>query len=289
MSERLAFVVVLLGAILWGTSGTAQTFIPVTVDPFIIATLRLAIGGFVLFFILIIFNKIKFKGWPWKATIGAAIILALFQYSFFTSVRLTGVAIGTVVTIGSAPLFAGILEWVILRKLPPKKWFIATFFSIIGSLLLFLNKELLILNTTGIIVGLGAGFLFASYTFMNKKILENVGAIQMVAVVFSISALILSPFFFAFNKEGLLTTEGILAILYIGIFTASIAYVLFSIGLKKISASSATTLSLAEPLTAALLGVFIVGEDLNMTAWIGISFLLGGILIITLGRKRIKS
>src|SRR5699024_11331643 len=85
------------------------------------------------------------------------------------------------------------------------------FFSIIGSLLLFLNKELLILNTTGIIVGLGAGFLFASYTFMNKKILENVGAIQMVAVVFSISALILSPFFFAFNKEGLLTTEGILA------------------------------------------------------------------------------
>lgn len=154
--------------------------------------------------------------------------------------------------------------------------------------MLFLNKELLIINTVGIIVGLGAGFLFASYTFMSKKILENAGAIQMVAVVFSISAIILSPLYFSFEKEGLFTTQGIIAILYIGIFTASIAYVLYSIGLKKISVSSATTLSLAEPLTAALLGVFVVGEHLNMTAWIGISFLMGGILIITLGRKTIK-
>lgn len=285
MSERFAYMIVLFGAVLWGTAGTAQTFIPATVDPMIIAMLRLGISGFLLFLILLVLGKLKFAMWPWRTTIITAIILGLFQYSFFTSIRLTGVAIGTVVTIGSAPLFAGVLDGIFLKRVPSRQWFIATFFSILGSAMLFLNKELLIVNPIGIIVSLGAGFLFASYTFMSKKILERVGAIEMVAVVFSISALILSPLYFSFEKQGLFTIEGILAIIYIGIFTAGVAYILYSVGLKKISVSSATTLSLAEPLTAALLGVLVVGEYLNMTAWLGVLFLMGGMLIITLGRK----
>lgn len=170
-----------------------------------------------------------------------------------------------------------------------KKMVYCYIFSIIGSVILFLNKELLILNTTGIIVSLGAGFLFACYTFINKKILEITGAVQAIAVVFSLSAIILIPFFFSFEKEGLFTIPGILTVLYIGVFTSGIGYILFSIGLKKIPASSATTLTLAEPLMAALLGVLVVGEHLNTTAWVGILFLLGGILIITLSHKKIRT
>lgn len=70
-----------------GTTGTAQTFIPATVDPLIIAMLRLAISGFLLFFILLILRKIDFIDWPWKATIITAIIMVFYQYSFFTSIR----------------------------------------------------------------------------------------------------------------------------------------------------------------------------------------------------------
>ena len=53
----------------------------------------------------------------------------------------------------------------------------------------------------------------------------------------------------------------------------------------KYPSSSALTLSLAEPTTAALLGVFVVGEILSTTSWIGIGLLLGSIAILTLGSK----
>lgn len=282
----MSYFIVLCGAILWGTTGTAQTFIPSTVDPFIVATLRLTIGGITLIIILSILKKIDLTIWPWKKVFIVALALAVFQYFFFSSVRLTGVAIGTVVSIGSAPVFSGVMEWSFNKRPPNRQWMVATMLAIIGSLLLFLNRELVVLDPVGIIYALIAGLLFAIYAFMNKLILEKGDAIQAVAVVFTISAFILLPFFFKFNSEGLMTPSGLLAILYIGLVTTVIGYVLFSIGLKKIPSSAATTLSLAEPFTAAILGVVVVGEYLNASAWAGVFLLIAGILVLTIRKEK---
>lgn len=282
LSERMAYIVVLCGAILWGTSGTAQTFIAETVDPFIVATLRLAIGGFVLMVGLLLLGKLHLSKWPLKVMVLVAIVLACFQISFFSAVRMTGVAIGTVVTIGSAPMFAGLLEWFLLGSLPNRRWLIATSMAIIGSGLLFLNKELVLVNPAGVSIALIAGFLFASYTFLNKKVVEYVSAIEAVAGVFTLSALMLLPFYFIFSSEGLMMKSSFIAIVYIGLITAALGYVLFVMGLKYIPSSAATTLSLAEPFTAAVLSVVIVGEQLNVSAWIGISLLMTGIIVLSI-------
>jgi len=286
LSERMAYLLVLSGAILWGTTGTAQTFIPETVDPFIVATMRLTVGGFVLLLVLLFLGKINPSRWPLKHIVIVALALALFQFCFFSSVRLTGVAVGTVVSIGSAPVFSGLMEWIILRTPPNRQWFIATTLAIIGSMLLFFNKELVIIEPLGIMFAFGAGFLFATYTFLNKKVLEKIDTIEAIAVVFTISAFVLLPFFFNFSSEGLLTKSGILAVLYIGIVTTALGYLLFVNGLKYIPSSAATTLSLAEPFTAAVLGVVIVGEYLNMSAWFGVILLMLGIVVLTIRPRR---
>lgn len=289
MSQRLAYVAVLLGAVLWGTTGTSQTFMPQTIHPMAVGASRLAVGGFTLLIILLIMRKIDFRNWPWKATIYAAVSMAVFQYLFFSSVRLTGVAIGTVVTIGSAPVFSGLIEWVILRRRPTRVWLSATALAIVGCSLLFLNKEGVVVNPIGIAMSLGAGSLFAVYALVNKDVLDRVPTVPAVAVIFSLSALMLLPFLFLFETEGLFTGRGITVVLYLGIVATSVAYILFSTGLKRIPSSSAVTLSLAEPLTAALLSVIVVGERLDVTSWAGIAMLLGGILVLTLsGRKRKK-
>ena len=289
MSQRLAYVAVLLGAVLWGTTGTSQTFMPQSIHPMAVGASRLAVGGFTLLIILLIMRKIDFRNWPWKATIYAAVSMAVFQYLFFSSVRLTGVAIGTVVTIGSAPVFSGLIEWVILRRRPTRVWLSATALAIVGCSLLFLNKEGVVVNPIGIAMSLGAGSLFAVYALVNKDVLDRVPTVPAVAVIFSLSALMLLPFLFLFETEGLFTGRGITVVLYLGIVATSVAYILFSTGLKRIPSSSAVTLSLAEPLTAALLSVIVVGERHDVTSWAGIAMLLGGILVLTLsGRKRKK-
>ena len=289
MSQRFAYLLVLLSAVLWGTAGTAQTFMPQTIHPLAIGASRLAVGGFTLLIILFIMRKISFKNWPWKATIYAAISMAVFQCLFFSSVRLTGVAIGTVVTIGSAPVFSGLIEWIVVKRRPTRVWLTATTLAIIGSALLFFNTNGVVVNPVGIAMSLGAGSLFALYAVVNKEVLNHVPAVSAVAVIFSMSAIMLMPFLFLFETEGLLTAPGISVIVYLGLATTTIAYILFSVGLKSIPSSSAVTLSLAEPLTAALLGVIVVGEVLDGTSWLGISLLLGGILVLTLSGRKITS
>ncbi|WP_438314455.1 EamA family transporter [Sporosarcina sp. FA9] len=287
MSQRISYIFVLLGAILWGTTGTAQTFMPQTVHPLAVGASRLAIGGFTLLLFLLIMRKINFRYWPWKATLLSALAMAAFQYCFFTSIRLSGIAIGTVVTIGSAPAFSGIVEWLLLKRRPTRVWIIATSLAVIGCVLLFSNTGGIIVNPVGISLSLIAGMLFAFYTLFNKEVLEKVDAVPAVAVIFTVGAIILMPFLFLFETEGLFTGRGIATMVYLGIVTTSVAYILFSYGLKRIPSSSAVTLSLAEPLTAATLSVVIVGERLNSTSWIGIVLLLGGILVLTFsGRKR---
>jgi drug/metabolite transporter, DME family len=289
VSQRISYFIVLLGAILWGTTGTAQTFMPQTIHPLAVGASRLAVGGFSLLLILLVMRKIDFRKWPWKATIYAAVSMALFQYLFFSSVRLTGVAIGTVVAIGSAPVFSGLIEWLLVKRRPTFIWLTATILAIVGCALLFLNKEGLVVNPVGVTMSLGAGLLFAFYTLVNKDVLNKVDAVPAVAVIFSISAIILMPFLLLFETEGLFTVRSMTVVFYLGLATTSVAYILFSTGLKRIPSSSAVTLSLAEPLTAAILSVLVVGEQLNGTAWLGVALLLGGILVLTLNGRKVQN
>lgn len=286
MNNRLPYIYVLLGAVLWGTTGTAQSFLPESVHPLAIGASRLAVGGYVLLLLMLLLKKIDFKSWPWKATIYSAIAMAIFQPFFFTSVRLTGIAIGTVVAIGSAPVFSGLLEWIFQKRKPDRVWLNATILAIIGVLLLFLTQGDVVVNPVGILMSLGAGLAFAIYTIVSKRVLDEVDAIPAVAMIFSISATILLPSLLIFNTEGLYTSKGLMVILYLGLAATSISYILFSSGLKRIPSSSAVTLSLAEPLTAALLGVFFIGEKLSYWSWSGVALLLCGILVLTFSGKK---
>jgi len=281
----LPYIFVLLGAILWGTTGTAQTFLPDSAHPFIISAGRSATGGLFLLIIMVLLKKIKFRSWPWKQTLYAAICISLFQLLFFYSVRLTGVAVASVVAIGSAPVFSGLIEWIFLKMRPTKVWGFSTGLAIIGCMLLFVTKGEVSINPFGVLYSLIAGIIFALYTMTSKSMLQKEEAMSVVAMTFSLSALLLTPSYFLFDVSWLNDAGNIGIIFYLGIATTSIAYVLYGWGLRKIPASSALTLSLAEPTTAALLGVVVVGEILSTTSWMGIGLLLGSIAILTLGSK----
>lgn len=289
MKTVIPYFLVLLAAVLWGTTGTAQTYLPQNAQPLTIGASRLAIGGFSLLIIMIAMKKINFRTWPWLITLICALCMALFQPLFFTSVRVTGIAIGTVVAIGSAPIFSGLIEWQFLKMKPSRAWVLATTLSVIGCGLLFLNKDSLTVNPLGVTLSLIAGFVFAIYTIVSKSLLSKVEAIPAVAMTFSMSALMLMPFLFIFDSSWVTEPSNVWTILYLGFMTTSVAYILYLFGLQKVPSSSAVTLSLGEPLTAAVLSVFIVGEVLSPVSWVGVLLLLGGIIVLTFsGRRKVK-
>lgn len=281
----LPYIFVLLAAMLWGTIGTTQTYLQEGVSSIAVAATRSLIGGGLLLIVALAMRKINFKTWSWKWTILAALTIALFQTLFFTSVRFTGVALGTVVTIGSSPVFAGIIEWIFWKRKPSKVWGIATLLAIVGCILLFVNKGEATVDPIGIVLALSAGVMFALYTNCSKQLTENEETLPAVAMTFTLCAIMLLPF----SQQGVTWVfegQNLLPMLFMALAATSLAYIFYLAGLEKISSSSAVTLSLAEPLTASLLGVFLVGEYLSPTSWVGVAMLLGGIVVLTLGGKK---
>ncbi|MFD1862567.1 EamA family transporter [Planococcus chinensis] len=285
MKVNSSIIMILLAAMLWGTTGTTQALAPETAHPIAIGATRLAVGGLFLLSLVLAAGKLNFKNWPIKTTILASLSMALYQPLFFSAVLMTGVAIGTVVTIGSAPIFSGFIEWVFLKKRPTAIWWVSTFLSILGCLLLLMNQESVYINPVGIVLALGAGISFASYTLVSRELVEAYSPLSVVAVVFTLSALLLSPLLFVFDMSWITSVRGAGISLHLGIVATGIAYFLFAKGLSRVSSSTAVTLSLAEPLTAALLGVFVVGERLNAFSWLGISLLLLGIGLLIWSSK----
>ena len=286
MKGYLPIIMIILAAMLWGTTGTMQALAPETAHPIAIGAIRLAIGGLFLLVIVLVSGKLDLNDWPIKTTILAAISMALYQPFFFSAVLMTGVAIGTVVAIGSAPIFSGFIEWMFLKKRPARLWWVSTSLSILGCIILLMNQESIHINPIGIVLALGAGASFASYTFVSREMVRNHSPLSVVAVVFTLSAILLSPLLFIFDMSWITNIRGLGVSLHLGIIATGIAYLLFAKGLSSVPSSTAVTLSLAEPLTATLLGVIVVGEYLNALSWVGISLLLLGLAILIWSSNR---
>lgn len=281
-----AYIWVLFAAMLWGTTGTAQTFLVGEAHPLTIGAVRLAIGGFGLLAFVWISGKMSGVRIPWIWVGLSALCMSLFQPFFFSAVQLTGVAIGTVVAIGSAPAFSGILEALVLKRKPERVWVFSSVLSVAGCILLFANRDSYLVDPLGVMLGLLAGLAFAGYAMFSKNVLGLMEVVPAVAVIFSLSGLGLLPFLFFLDTGYLAEPKNLMIVAYLGLAATSLAYLLFSSGLKAIPSSSAVTLSLAEPLTASVLGVAVVGEALSGQSWFGVTLLIGGIALLAFGKNR---
>jgi drug/metabolite transporter, DME family len=275
-----AFLVLAAG-ILWGTSGTTQALAPVGADPIGIGSMRLIIGGGVLFLMALLRGGFGAGRWPLLPTFIAGFCVAAYQLCFFAAVSRTGVAVGTLVAIGSSPVIAGILGFVFRGERPGRAWGVATLLALAGcGLLVCGGSGGVAVDAVGICLALGAGASYASYTMAIKGLLPGRTPDAVMAVVFCLGALILSPLLLRSDLHWVATPKGIAVTAYLGVVVTALSYWLFARALKTVPVATAVTLSLAEPLTAALLGIVFLGERLSSTALCGIPLLFAGLAVL---------
>lgn len=283
----LGRILVVLAAMLWGTTGTSQALAPAMAHPVCIGALRLLVGGACLLG-LILWRGAGPKGCPWtkRDALLGGFFVALYQLSFFAGVKLTGVAVGTVVGIGSSPIFAGLLDYVVYRNKPGRLWMGATALSIVGNTLLVLAADSLSVNVWGLLLALGAGFSYAVYSLLCKRLLQqSYSPDALMAVVFCAGAVMLLPVLPFFPLSWVFQPSGLLIVLHLGVLATALSYVLFARGLAYIPSPTAITLSLAEPLTAGVLGVAVLGERLTLVSSLGILLLFLGLALLTIQPK----
>ncbi|MDT8443800.1 MAG: EamA family transporter [Desulfuromonadales bacterium] len=280
---------VLMAAVLWGTTGTSQAFAPAGFDPMVIGTLRLALGGGAMLLMVVLRSGTsQLHGWPLKVTFFAALFTALYQVCFFAGVAKTGVAVGTIVGIGSAPVAGGLLGYLFRGERPGRPWFVATALAIIGCVLLTLSSGGdVIIDPVGVTLAIGAGVTYAAYTLFIKKLLEKHEPDAVIAVVFCVGALMLAPLLLGRDLAWLAAPRSIAVILHLGLVTAALAYWFFVRGLQRVQVATAVTLSLAEPLTAGLLGLLVLGEQLNPVAFVGIALIFSGLAVLAFAGRAV--
>jgi len=278
---------VLAAAVLWGTTGTAQALAPEGAQPAAIGAMRLAIGGTALLALAGVRGALRGEvRWPLLATAFAGGSMAAYQVTFFAAVAKTGVAVATIIAIGTAPILAGMLGFLVRGERPGRRWGLATALAVLGCILLISASGSLSVDVLGIVLALGAGGAYATYAVTSKGLLEDRSPDAVMAVVFCLGAVLLAPLLFVADLSWLAQPRGLAVALHLGLVTTAAAYILFARGLMAIPVATAVTLSLAEPLTAGTLGVVVLGEQLTRPAVLGIGLILSGLVLLSLGGRR---
>ena len=280
---------IVVASLLWGTTGTAASFSD-SINALGIGAFSTGVGGFLL--ALTSFNKLikdyRILLKQWRLFLLGAFAVAAYPLAFYSSMKWSGVAIGTIVSIASAPIFAVLVERLFSQKLVSRKWFICFTLGTVGVVLLTTGKEYVVVDgdygfeqqSIGIALGCIAGGAYACYSWIARGLIE-MGAHHRSALsgLFGGAALLLLPLLWFTGENLFLNVTNSLVAIYMAIVPMFLGYLLFSYGLKFVETSNATLITLIEPLIATLLAVSLLGESFDTVGWLG-AFMLFLCLLI---------
>lgn len=305
-----AISAILIASIFWGTTGLAASTIS-EIPPAVIGASTMGIGG------LLMTLTAPRKTWSvlrtryaWFAVVVGGLSIMTYTLVFYAGMSWAGVALGNVLALGSAPVFAGIIEWVIDRQPVSPRWIVATLVVIVGGWMLATGRDLgaesiprdSALVPGGIALALVAGFSYAMYTFMANRLMAphpqvarlgqpsgrtplnfrgTISAMQLVSALPLIGVLALSAPMISAH------TSALPVMLYLAIFPTAIGHSLLAFSLGTLRASVAGVYSLMEPVVAVVMAVTFVGEVISPTGWVGFALVLVGIAYLSMPGSRV--
>jgi DME family drug/metabolite transporter len=135
----------------------------------------------------------------------------------------------------------------------------------------------------GVVLALTSGAAYASYTVIAKRLLRAGGSpVRVMGAAFGVGSLLLLPVLFLGDTRWLHSVRGVELAAYLAAVPTVLAYLLFARGLRRLTASETTTIVLAEPVTAAILGVAVLHEPLGAIALAGVMLVVAGIGVLAL-------
>ena len=285
---------VLLAATLWGTTGTAAALAP-GVGPLAVGAAAMGFGGLLQGAIAarpIAAQVRELRTHRALILLGAAAI-AVYPLAFYSSMRLAGVAVGTVVSIGLAPIIAAVIERILDHHPLSLRWLTSTGISLLGIC------ALAVTHTTGEasdpsrtaaswrpLVGIGlavvAAGTYALYSWVAATLIRRgLPTRTTMGTMFGCGGVLLLPVVIVTGAPIVATAGNLAVVTYLAVVPMFLGYVLFGRGLAAVPASTATTLSLWEPVVAAFLAVIVLREQLPVLGWIGIALVLIGLAVLT--------
>lgn len=293
--RMLGIFAVLFASVLWGSTGTAATFAP-DVSPLAIGAVAMGLGGLLQALISakgIIASRQRF--WQNRGMlVTGALAVGIYPLAFYASMHLAGVTVGTVISIGSAPLLSALIEYSLDGQCLSRRWMSGAAIGVAGMILLCVAESTghsAAGQGSGVIIGIGlgliAGLTYALYSWAARHLMQRgIGSRAAMGATFGLGGVFLMPVLFATGAPLLASWNNAAVGAYMALIPMFVGYVCFGYALARIPASMATTITLLEPAVAAVLAVLIVGERLPALGWTGIGLVIACLIFITVPLKR---
>ncbi len=271
---------ILLASLIFSTLGTAQALAPAEAAPQIIGFVRLLGGGLVLFFWCALSKILPTFSVIWRIeTLISVVGIVGFQLCFFLSLKEIGVAIGSVTSLGITPIAAGLMCRIFFKESLGYRWLFCTLLAIFGLVLLSLGGESHATSLWGISLAVLAGCFYACYIVAGKNLVPLFPKPESLSMTLSLlSGLCLFPAIFFYPTEWIFTLHGSLIALHYSVLTIAVAFTLLLRGLRDTPGPIGATLTLAEPLCAALLGIFFLQESVSKWSLLGIACMFAALV-----------
>jgi DME family drug/metabolite transporter len=275
---------VLLAALSWSTNGLAMAALPAGYGPVTFAAVRLLAGGALTLLCGMIIRSWSRRRLRNRMHVGrlaaAAAAMAVYQALYFMALHLAGVAVGTVVQMASVPMFVGLFTIVTARRWPTRAWAAATAVAVAGgSVLMVAGGGCRGASATGVLCALGAGCVYACFTMICAGGMSRGDdcSATMGTALFG-AGLLLSPALLLGPTGWLGTGAGLAAAAYVAVVPTALAYALYGRGLRGVSAPTASTLTMAEPASAVVIGVVLLHERVDGLAYLGLAMIVLALL-----------
>ena len=282
-----AKIKIITAMVTFGTIGVFVRYIPLPSS--IIALVR---GVLATFFLLAVMAC--GKRWPDKAAITRNLALLLISGALigfnwillFEAYNYTSVAVATLCYY-LAPVFVIIASpFVLGEKLTMRKTLcvisaLAGMVMVSGVIQNYVsggNAE--DLNLTGVLLGIGAGALYATIILMNKK-LKNISSYDTTVMQLAAASIVLVPYCLLTVDIGSLevTPGSAVLLVIVGIVHTGIAYVLYFGSIKELPAQTVAIFSYIDPILAVLLSAFLLKESMDMLSISGAILILGSTFV----------
>jgi drug/metabolite transporter (DMT)-like permease len=270
---------IIIAAILWSLAGIfAKQIHGMSAQSIIFYRVLFA---FVIFFIFIVISG-NFRIIDLKDKKIYLLLFGILQVgtmlTFFISLLKGSVSIA-VLLLYTAPVYITILSPWLLKERSTKKGIVALVLSILGILLIVDPEKLdLVHYQAGILAGIASGIIYALQIITSKYASSTYSGYTQAFWSFPIAILILLPIGGApFD----VVIENLGYLILLSIFPTILAVSLYFNGLKKVKTHSASILGLIEPLSAVILSVLILHEQISILEIIGGALILAGVSLVT--------
>ena len=292
--EIIGIILTLLGATLWGVSGTSVQFIGNFRNMNLewLLTMRLITAG--LLTVLYgwirqgntIFNVFR----NWRDTLGLIIFgvfgMALCQYTYFRSIVIAGAGIATVLQY-LAPSMIIIYLLVRYGKRPSAGEIISVILALAGTICLMGNNGFSFESFRSDVLfwGLLSAVGVAVYSVSPVRLLATYGTIPIVGFGMLLSGLVAAVLFqqpHSYATWDVWTVVGCFNVVFLGTIVSFNAYLE---GVKRIGAVSGSILSSIEPISAAFFGWALLGNQFNWVGILGMAMIIATVIIIALEKR----